>query len=168
METRTGTRTWGPVRQIAWLVQDLDAAIRHWMHFAGVGPWTVYRNTSLAGRCRGVDTQVSMHVGLSYQGEVQIELIQVTSATPSPYQATDGRVLLGMHHVAWLSQDIDADVAEARRRGMVPAFEAGNGAVRVAYMESPAENSSRRCLRCCKAFPAASPRPAIGMETAIR
>ncbi len=79
-----------------------------------------------------------MNVGLSYQGEVQIELIQVTSKTPSPYQDANGRSLIGMHHIAWLSQDIDGDVAKARQRGLVPAFEASNGVVRVAYMESAA------------------------------
>jgi len=139
MNTRTYGRTYGPIRQIAWLVEDLDAAIRHWTEFAGIGPWTVYRNTTLRGHCRGVETQVKMNVGLSYQDEVQIELIQVTSRTPSPYQDAQGHTLVGMHHVAWLSQDIDGDVAKAKQRGLAPAFEASNGVVRVAYMESAAE-----------------------------
>ena len=132
-------KTYGPIRQIAYIVEDLDSAIRHWTAFAGIGPWTVYRNTSMRGHCRGADTTVKMNVGLSYQGEVQIELIQVTSRTPSPYQDPGGHSLIGMHHIAWLSHDIDTDVAKAKQRGMVPAFEASNGVVRVAYMESAAE-----------------------------
>lgn len=139
MSTRIHGHTYGSIRQIAWLVDDLDAAIRHWIEFAGVGPWTVYRNTTLRGHCRGVETQVKMNVGLSYQDEMQIELIQVTSKTPSPYQDADGRTLVGMHHIAWLSRDIDGDVAKAKQRGLSPAFEASNGVVRVAYMESAAE-----------------------------
>lgn len=133
------TRSYGPIRQIAYVVEDLDAAIRHWSDFAGVGPWTVYRNAAMRGYCRGADTTVKMHVGLSYQGEVQIELIEVISRTPSPYQDPGGHSLIGMHHIAWLSHDIDGDVAKARQRGLVPAFEASNGAVRVAYMESASE-----------------------------
>ena len=132
-------KTYGPIRQIAYIVEDLDAAIRHWIAFAGIGPWTVYKNTSMRGHCRGADTTVKMNVGLSYQDEAQIELIQVTSRTPSPSQDASGRSLIGMHHIAWLSQDIDGDVARARQRGLVPAFEASNGVVRVAYMESAAE-----------------------------
>ena len=132
------SKTYGPIRQIAYIVEDLDAAIRHWTAFAGIGPWTVYKNTSMRGHCRGADTTVKMNVALSYQDEVQIELIQVTSKTPSPYQDASGRSLIGMHHIAWLSRDIDADVAQARQRGLVPAFEASNGVVRVAYMESAA------------------------------
>ncbi|WP_029923146.1 VOC family protein [Nevskia soli] len=133
------TQAYGPIRQVAYIVADLDAAIRHWMDFAGIGPWTVYKNATMRGHCRGVETAVKMNVGLSYQGEVQIELIQVNSKTPSPYQDADGRSLIGMHHIAWLSQDIDADVAKAKQRGLAPAFEASNGVVRVAYMESAAE-----------------------------
>jgi len=132
-------KAYGPIHQIAYVVADLDAALRHWMDFAGIGPWTVYRNTSLRGHCRGVDTTVKIHVGLSYQDEVQIELIQVLSKTPSPYQDAGSRSLIGLNHIAWLSHDIDADVAKARQRGLVPAFEASNGVVRVAYLESAAE-----------------------------
>ncbi|HEY1075933.1 MAG TPA: VOC family protein [Fontimonas sp.] len=126
----------GPVRQIAWVVDDLEASIRRWIGLHGVGPWTVYRNATMAGRCRGQDTSVKMHVGLSYQGEVQIELIQVLSKTPSPYQDGHGRSLNGMHHIAWHSTQLDADVAAATSRGMRAVFEASNGAVRVAYLEA--------------------------------
>lgn len=133
------TKGYGPIRQIAYIVEDLDAAIRHWMDYAGIGPWTVYKNASMRGHCRGADTTVKMNVGLSYQDEVQIELIQVTSRTPSPYQDAGGHSLVGMHHIAWLSHDIDGDVAKAMQRGLVPAFEASNGVVRVAYMESAVE-----------------------------
>ncbi len=132
-------RSFGPFRQVAYLVDDLDASIRRWIAFSGVGPWTVYRNTRLQGRYRGTETTVDMHVGLSYQDDLQIELIQITSSTPSPYQDVRGRTLLGMHHLAWLSTNIDRDVALAEARGMSLAFSASNGAVRVAYMESPDE-----------------------------
>jgi methylmalonyl-CoA/ethylmalonyl-CoA epimerase len=128
-----------PIRQIAWVVDDLDASIRRWIELHGVGPWTVFRNTLMTGRYRGADTTVKMHVGLSYQDDVQIELIQVTSTTPSPYQDTQGRSLVGMHHIAWHSSELDRDVADARSRGMRPVFEASNGVVRVAYLESPAD-----------------------------
>ncbi len=31
-----------PIRQVALVVRDLDAAVRHWWDVLGVGPWTVY------------------------------------------------------------------------------------------------------------------------------
>ena len=132
-------KAWGPIRQLAYVVDDLDAAIERWIALHGVGPWTVYRNTCMQGRCRGAQTSVLMHVGLSYQDDLQIELIQPSSRTPSPYQDANGRALIGMHHIAWHAQNLDAAVADARRRGLVPVFDASNGLVRVAYFEAPGE-----------------------------
>jgi methylmalonyl-CoA/ethylmalonyl-CoA epimerase len=128
-----------PIRQLAYVVDDLDASIRHWSAFAGVGPWTVFRNTTMQGRYRGAATTVKMDVALSYRGELQIELIRVSSSTPSPYQHADGRARIGMHHIAWHSADLDGDIAGALARGLQPVFVAGNGAVRVAYLESKDE-----------------------------
>lgn len=130
---------WGPVRQLAYVVEDLDAAIARWIALHGVGPWQVYRNTTLQGRYRGEKTAVKLHVGLSYQDGLQIELIQPVSQTPSPYQHDDGHPRVGMHHIAWHSADLARDVATARARGLVPVFEASNGVVQVAYFEAPQE-----------------------------
>jgi len=131
------SHNWGPIRQLAYVVDDLDASIQRWITLHGVGPWTVYRNTTMAGRCRGQATRVKLHVGLSYQNDLQIELIQVISTTPSPYQTSHGTALTGMHHIAWHSADLDRDVGLAQTRGLEPVFEASNGVVRVAYLESP-------------------------------
>lgn len=129
---------WGPIRQIAYVVDDVDAAIARWTALHGVGPWTVFRNAAMQGRYRGQDTAVKLHVGLSYQGEVQIELIQPVSRSPSPYQFADGRPRSGMHHIAWHAAELERSAAEARGRGLAPVFEAGNGVVRVVYFEDPA------------------------------
>lgn len=128
----------GQVEQIGYVVADLDAAVAHWSGQLGLGPWTVFRNTRLEGSYRGVPTRVLMDVALAYQGNLQIELIHVRSDTPSPY-AQDGRVLAGIHHIAWIVDDLDHAVAAAEARGLRPAFSASNDAVRVAYLESPGE-----------------------------
>lgn len=129
----------GPIKQLAYVVEDLDASIQHWVQFVGVGPWTVYRNTVMQGQYRGIATTINMHVGLSYQDGLQIELIQVNSRTHSPYQGASGHPLIGMHHIARHSTNLDADVASAQARGLCTAFTASNGVVRVAYMESARE-----------------------------
>jgi hypothetical protein len=127
----------GPIKQIAYIVEHLDASIQQWITLAGVGPWTVFKNTTMNGDCRGAATTVKMNVGLSYQDGMQIELIEVTSKTPSPYQDATGKPLVGMHHIAWHSKNLDEDVAQAQGRGLRTAFVASNGMVRVAYLESP-------------------------------
>ena len=76
----------GSIKQVAYIVGNLDNAIQQWIKLTGVGPWTIFKNTTLRGECRGVATTVKMNVGLSYQAGMQIELIEVLSQTPSPYQ----------------------------------------------------------------------------------
>ncbi len=130
-------KLFGPIKQIAYVVADVDASIQQWIKLTGVGPWTVFKNTVMNGNYRGFATTVKMNVGLSYQDGIQIELIQTLSKTPSPYQDANGQPLIGMHHIAWHSRDLDSDVARAQQRGLSTAFSASNGVVRVAYMESP-------------------------------
>ncbi len=130
---------WGEIWQVAYLVDDLDASVERWRRFTRVGPWTIYRNAVMEGHYRGAPTRVTIDVALGYQGSVQIELIKLRSRTPSPYQHADGTPIIGMHHVAWISDDLDADIAKAKESGLSLAFQAGNGAVNVAYFEAPAE-----------------------------
>lgn len=129
----------GQVDQIGYVVADLDAAVARRIERTGLGPWTVFRNSRLEGCYRGSPTTVVMDVALAYQGGIQIELIEVRSGTPSPY-AHEGRPLAGAHHIAWVVDDLDRSVAAAEARGLIVAFNAGNPAVRVAYLESPGED----------------------------
>lgn len=120
----------GDIDQLGYVVADLDAAIAARLAL-GIGPWTVFRGTTMHGHHRGEQTEVTIDVGLAYRGSLQIELIQVRTTTPSPYAGASGP-----HHVAWVVDDLDAAVASARANGLVPVFEASNAAVRVAYLES--------------------------------
>ncbi|MDE2618588.1 MAG: VOC family protein [Sphingomonadales bacterium] len=129
----------GPLYQIGHVVGDLDAAIAARLRTARLGPWLVFRNVVLEGTCRGTPTRVTIDVGLAWRGEVQIELIAVKSTTPSPYQRADGTPLAGLHHLAWLAEDLDATVAEAEARGLVEVFRAASPGTRVSYLEDPAE-----------------------------
>lgn len=129
----------GPIDQIGYLVDDLDAAIARWIKSMGVGPWTVFRNVSLNGHYRGQEGVVTMDVGLAYQGNVQIELIKVTNGAPSPYRAGDGTAILGLHHLAWVVDDLGETIARAEARGLRVAYQARNPGTHVAYMESPEE-----------------------------
>jgi len=132
-------QSFGPIRQIAYLVEDLDASLERWSRFSGIGPWTIYRNVVLTGRYQGQDTVVRMDVGLSYQGDLQIEIIRPSSQTPSPYQDPKGNTLVGMHHVAWMTDDLARDIVRAEERGLTRVFEAQNPVTNVAYFASANE-----------------------------
>jgi catechol 2,3-dioxygenase-like lactoylglutathione lyase family enzyme len=74
---------------------------------------------------------------MGYSGDTQIELMEITSDTPSPYADADGKPLLGPHHVAWLTDDLDASLAEAKAAGQEVLFQAEGPGTRVAYVHSP-------------------------------
>jgi catechol 2,3-dioxygenase-like lactoylglutathione lyase family enzyme len=137
------TQTFGPIGQVAYLVDDVEASALRWSRFSGIGPWTIYKNVTLPGQYRGVDTNIVMHVALSYQDALQIELIQPAGGMPSPYCDAEGRTLLGMHHVAFMTPDLPRDMEKAAGNGLVQTFEARNEATHVAYFESPDEPGLR-------------------------
>ena len=128
----------GPIDQIGYVVDDLDHALAARQAGLGLGPWTVFRGSTLHGIYRGTAAVVTMDVALAYQGKTQIELIHVRSDTPSPYADSRGPKR-GAHHVAWIIDDLDRAVADAGRRGLAVVFAAANDAVRVAYLEHPDE-----------------------------
>lgn len=138
-----GQAHFGKIDQIGYIVTDLDRGIRHWIDHMGVGPWTVFRDVVLAGTYRGQATSVTMHVGLAYQGDMQIELIEVANDSPSPYRDADGKLLVGPHHLAWVVDDLDAATAAAGKRGLTITFAAENPGMRVAYLESDEEPGVR-------------------------
>lgn len=133
----------GTIDQIGYLVGDLEQSIDRWMTQLGVGPWMVFRNVTLTGHYLEQPVTVTMNVGLAYQGDTQIELIQATNDSPSPYRDAHGQPILGMHHVAWVVDDIDAAIERLSADGLQMVFEASNPATRVAYFENASEPGIR-------------------------
>lgn len=121
-----------PIDQIGIIVDNLEAGIDAWMRGFGVGPWTVFHNVTVVGQFRGQATAVSFKVAMGYQDETQIELMEITNEQPSPYRDAQGNLLLGMHHVGWLVDDLDAAMD---RDGMKLVFIASSPGTRVAYFE---------------------------------
>lgn len=131
----------GPIVQIGYVVENLEASVRRWIETAGVGPWTLFTNVMMQGVYRGEATSVGMNVGLAYQNNVQIELIEQTNKAKSPYRDPAGAPIIGAHHIAWLVDDLDAALANAQQMSLV--FRAENPTTRVAYLEAPGEAGVR-------------------------
>jgi methylmalonyl-CoA/ethylmalonyl-CoA epimerase len=125
----------GKIDQIGIVVADIDAGIETWTQRLGVGPCTLYKNVRITGEFRGQPCSVTFEVALGYQGEMQIELMQMTNDAPSPYRGKSGNLLLGMHHIAWHVDSLEASIEQAMADGMRLVFKGGNPSTRVAYME---------------------------------
>jgi hypothetical protein len=103
--------------QIGYVVDDIDDAVRHWIDVIGVAPFFVYRDFTLA-EClyQGEPVDLTLSVAFGQAGDLQVELIQQVSDTPSPYTDTPSG---GAHHVAIWTADYDCDVETFRARGLV-------------------------------------------------
>ena len=128
----------GDIRQVGYLTHDIEKAMQAWVQQSGVGPFTWYRNVSLKSVYKGEPSIIEMDVGIAYRGNVQIELIQQTNDALSPYRQYFREGRMGMHHLAFGSRDIDADMQKAKDAGfeIICTIDAMIG--RYAYFQDPA------------------------------
>ena len=115
------SRLFDPIRQLGFVVRDIEAAIHHWAKISGIGPWFyterfVFNSFSYAGRRYD---ELDISVAMANSGDMQIELIQQRCLTPSMYRdflETSGE---GLQHWAAWPDDYDAAYALALANGYV-------------------------------------------------
>jgi methylmalonyl-CoA/ethylmalonyl-CoA epimerase len=130
----------GPIRQVAYVVENIDSAIDHWHHQLGLTPFAVVRGCSpFAGaRYRGqpIDELV-VNLAFAYIGDVQLELIEQVNDVPSIYREALERGAHGLHHYGVCVDDYTACFEHAISHGFTPVVEAGTpGYSQMAYVES--------------------------------
>jgi Glyoxalase/Bleomycin resistance protein/Dioxygenase superfamily len=127
----------GPIRQIGYIVTDLDAALDSWVNL-GVGPWFVMRRMPIRAIYRGEPCEISLSLALSNSGEMQIELLQQEDDTPSIYTEFLSSNRPGYHQLAYWTEDYDNTMASAHDAGW-PVVWLGDESVgtRFAYVEPP-------------------------------
>jgi Glyoxalase/Bleomycin resistance protein/Dioxygenase superfamily len=95
------SRVFGAIRQIGYIVPDIDASMNEWVKH-GVGPWFYLPKVSTDYfRYRGQDSPVEMSIALANSGDVQIELIQQRNDAPSGYRDFLNAGRQGAQHLAY-------------------------------------------------------------------
>lgn len=112
------------IYQMAFIVDDLDAAVEKWTAMTGAGPWFVIPHFAfLDPVLRGQAAAPDISIALAYSGEVMIELIRCESAAPSVFtEMPPGKGSL--HHVAQLTDDFDKTIAGFAKNGAPAVFTA--------------------------------------------
>jgi catechol 2,3-dioxygenase-like lactoylglutathione lyase family enzyme len=128
----------GEVRQIGYVVTDLDDAIAGWLKM-GVGPWFVIRGLSQRVTYRDTPCEVTLSLALSNSGDLQVELIQQLDETPSIFtEFLAGAAAGGFHQLAYWADDFDAAMVKLAEAGWLQVWSGGEGeGVRFAYFEPP-------------------------------
>lgn len=111
--------TFGPIRQLGYVVHDIDRAMLHWSQNLGVGPWFYSErftfDTFTYGGVRHDGLQLS--VAMANSGDMQIELIQQRCSTPSMYLDFLSSSGAGLQHLAFWPADYDVAYRDAIRSG---------------------------------------------------
>ena len=135
----------GPIAQLGYVVDDIEAAMDHWTGHLDVGPFFYLPSPPLHDlRYRGVAVSAKIGVALSYSGDLQIELIVPLDDEPTPYGDFRTEHGGGLHHVARFAADFDGMLDAYRARGHEPFWE-GRGLSadqRFAYFDSPSHGGT--------------------------
>jgi hypothetical protein len=126
----------GAIRQIGYVVRDLDTAMQSWCAI-GVGPWFTMRNLKQTNcRYRGRLSEPTVSIGLANSGPLQVELIQQHDDGPSIYQEFLDAEHEGFHQLAWWAEDFDGLMKKAGAARWPVVFSGeGNGVAKFAYFE---------------------------------
>ena len=129
----------GPARQVAYVVEDIDVAMAQWHEAHGVGPFLVARNAVPLSNAyyRGQRAEkATVHLGFAYVGDMQLELIQLVGDTPSLYKEALDRGDRGVNHYAVCVEDFPVAYNWALDHGFSAVVDAGvDGLARMSYVE---------------------------------
>ena len=132
----------GPITQICWVTDDIEATERLLSEQFGVGVWTRIPDVEFGAETttlRGEPVRFVAHISLGYAGDLQLELIQPVEGPTihAEFLAERGP---GLHHVCFEVDDVEAACAAAEDAG-VPVLMRGSmmdGEIEFAYVDGSA------------------------------
>ena len=117
------SRFLGEIRQLGYVVHDIEAAMDYWSKTLGVGPWYYNPKVPIVNyRYKGEAHQPHNSVALANSGFVQVELIQTRNDVPSMYRDFLQAGRTGLQHIAYWTADYDADLARLTGQGFKPVM----------------------------------------------
>lgn len=117
------SRLFGEIRQLAYVVPDIEAAMEYWSSVLGVGPWFYNPRVPIRNyRYRGETYEPHNSVALANSGALQIELLQTRNDVPSMYREFREAGHQGAQHVAYWTENFDADLARLQAQGFTVAM----------------------------------------------
>ena len=124
--------------QTAFVVPDLDAAVKRFTDRFRIGPWTILRGFAGSDpRYRGEPTDARAHIALGFGGHMQYELIQPADELPSVHRDVVVERGYGFHHFGYATTRFDELVEEMHREGYETVFSAQVGpGSRIAYFDT--------------------------------
>ena len=125
------------VAQVAWVVDDLDAAMRRWREAVNAGPFFVIPHSRVRdGTYRGRPITMNLSLAMGQMGSVQLELIDQHDSTSSPYRDSVPRGTSALHHIGGFTDDLDAEIGRYQALGVDLVYSGSVGDMRFAYVDT--------------------------------
>lgn len=108
----------GPIVQMCWAVDDIDAAVHRWVTTTGAGPFFLAPHIAFRDLTyRGVSATLDQSSAVGQWGTVQVELFQQHCDSPSPARELLDAGHTGVQHMTWFADDLDAEGARLQALG---------------------------------------------------
>jgi Glyoxalase/Bleomycin resistance protein/Dioxygenase superfamily len=128
--------------QLAYRVQDIETAARHWATTFGVGPFLLRRSMQVTTTHRGQPAAYDHSAAFGQWGPVMVELIEVHRCfPPSLAEIVEHDVMGQLHHLACFVDDLDATSTSLQARGLPLAMEVvSTSGIRTHFLDARSEN----------------------------
>jgi hypothetical protein len=125
------------VRQLAYVVRDLESALKYWTEVLKVGPFFKFEHCPLSNqRYRGSPADVDVTLALGNSGALQIELIYQHNDAPSVYKEFLDAGREGVHHFGMMPVDYASACAQYKALGHEAAFVCDIGGAELTYFDT--------------------------------
>ena len=115
------SRFFGAIRQLGYVVNDIEAAMKYWTETLGVGPFFYNPRVPIQNYTYdGERYEPHNSVALANSGPLQVELIQTRNDVPSMYRDFLQAGRTGLQHVAYWTDTYDADLERLLAQGFKP------------------------------------------------
>ena len=113
------SRFFGEVRQIGYVVHDIEAAMHYWSRTLGIGPWFYApKIVDQHFEYKGKPSPIERSVALANSGFMQMELVQQRNDAPSMYLDFVRAGHTGAQHFAYWTTNFDADLKRLLAQGL--------------------------------------------------
>lgn len=137
---------YGTLRQVAYVVEDLDEAMEYWRDTHNVNAFAVARNAKPLSNAtyRGQKSEtVVIDVAFGYLGDLQLELIELKQSVPSMYKEVLDRSQKDLQHYGVTVEDFQTTYEALSNLGFESIVDCGvKGLAQMSYVEATDFNQS--------------------------
>ncbi|MGI9328821.1 MAG: VOC family protein [Pseudomonadales bacterium] len=127
----------GTIRQIAYVVDDMQQALDYWLDVMKAGPFYLFEHAKMDSQVyRGGASNVDVSLAVGNTGDVQIELIYCENDEPSVYREFLDAKRVGVHHVGLMPENYAQTYGRYVALGFEPAFECNIGGTNLVYFDT--------------------------------